>query len=249
MSTVHIDDRSSSMNRSQNKLLASLPFEEYQRIAPHLRSVPMKPKQVVQWQDTPIQDVYFPEAGAFSLVKTMHDGQLAEAALIGAEGAIGTGVFFGQRIAECDAVAQLHSRDVQVMGAEIFLREMENRGALYHRVIRYNQALMSQIIQTTICNSLHSVEQRCCRWLLMTRDRAEGDEFPLTHDVLAMTLSVRRPTVTLLIGSLQRAGAIDHGRGRMKIVDRTQLEAASCECYLAVKTQMRRLLPELGRLS
>lgn len=233
------------LSRSRNRLLAALPLEDYQRIAPTLRSVVMKMKQVFHKQDAPIQDVYFPGGGAFSLVRTLGDGQAAEVATIGAEGVIGASVFFGQRIAEYDAVVQLQSSDAQVMSADALIREMERKGAFYNLVIRYNQALMSQIMQTAACNSLHSAEQRCRRWLLMTHDRAGADEFPLTHEFLAMMLGVRRPTVTLVVASLERDRLIHHRRGLMKIIDRNRLEAAACECYRAVTNQMTRLLPEV----
>lgn len=242
MSNFHRDNFDSP--QPANKLLASLPREDYQRIAPHLRSVPTKRRQVLQHQDEPISEVYFPSGGALSLVKTMHDGQVAEVATVGAEGAVGASVFFGQRINECDVLVQLPS-GAQAMPADAFNAEMEKRGAFYSRVVRYNQALMSQIMQSTVCNGLHSAEQRCCRWLLMTRDRAGSDEFPMTHEFLAAMLGVRRPTVTLVAAHLQRAGLIQHRRGFVKIIDREKLEAASCECYQTVKQQMRRLLPDI----
>lgn len=227
-------------------MLASLPLEEYQRVAPALRNVPMLLKQVVHRQDEPIGDVYFPMGGAFSLVKRLGNGDAAEIATIGSEGAIGAMVFFGQRIAECDAMVQLVGPGAHVMGAARFIREMARRGAFFNRIIRYNQALMSQIMQTIACNGLHPAEQRCCRWLLMTHDRAGADEFAFTHEFLATMLGVRRPTVTLIAATLQRRGLVEYGRGWVRIVDRPGLEAASCECYQTVKAQMQRMLPELG---
>jgi len=235
----------STANRSQNRLLASLPNEDYQRLAPHLRTVPMKSKQVVHKQDQQINDVYFPSGGAFSLVKTLQDGQVAEVATVGAEGAVGASVFFGQQFADCDVIVQLPGPEALAISADMFNTEMERRGAFYNRVVRYNQALMSQIMQTTVCNGLHSAEQRCCRWLLMTADRAGNEEFPMTHELLATMLGVRRPTVTLVAASLQKAGLIEYRRGSVKIVDRQRLEAACCECYHTVKDQMRRLLPDI----
>lgn len=245
MSTFQTDTSHSQVPRSPNKLLASLPLEDYQRIAPNLRSVPMKLKQVLQKQDNPIEDVYFPGGGAFSLVKTLSDGQVAEVATIGAEGASGAGVFFGQRVADCDVLVQVTGPSAQVMSAELFNVEMERHGAFFNRVVRYNQALMSQIMQTTVCNGLHSAEERCCRWLLMSHDRAGADEFPLTHEFLATMLGVRRPTVTIVASHLQQAGLIQYRRGSVTILDRAKLEAASCECYGTVRDQMRRLLPDV----
>ena len=234
------------MTSSSNKLLRSLPAEDFQRIAPHLRSVPMKIRQVFHRQNQPIRDVYFPGGGACSLVKTLSDGQVAEVATIGGEGAIGASVFFGEHVAECDVLVQVPSAEAYVLSADIFNREMERRGPFFNLVIRCNQALMSQIMQTTVCNGLHSAEQRCCRWLLMTHDRAGNDEFSLTHEFLAAMLGVRRPTVTLVAASLQDAGLIRYRRGMVTIVDRPGLEAAACECYESVKSTWRRLLPEFG---
>lgn len=244
------DNSGSVSNHNGNKLLASLPFEDYQRIMPHLRSVPMSVKQVIQRQDQPIEEVYFPNGGAYSLVKTLQDGQVAEVATVGVEGAVGASVFFGQDFADYDVIVQLPGPGAQAMSADVFNAEMEKRGAFFNRVIRYNQALMSQVMQTTVCNGLHSAEQRCCRWLLMTSDRAGSDEFKMTHEFLATMLGVRRPTVTLVANALQSTGLIDWRRGSVKIVDRQRMEAACCECYQAVKDRMRRLLPEIeARLS
>lgn len=245
MSTFQTHTSHPQVPCSPNRLLASLPLEDYHRIAPNLRSVPMKLKQVLQKQDSPIKDVYFPGGGAFSLVKTLSDGSVAEVATIGAEGASGAGVFFGQRMADCEVLVQVTGPSAQVMSAELFNVEMERHGAFFNRVVRYNQALMSQIMQTTVCNGLHSAEERCCRWLLMSHDRAGADEFPLTHEFLAMMLGVRRPTVTIVASHLQHAGLIQYRRGAVTILDRAKLEVASCECYGTVRDQMRRLLPEI----
>ena len=246
MTTFHTDSHDSQLPRSSNKLLASLPQEDYERIAPSLKSVPMKLKNMFHRQDQPIQDVYFPGGGALSLVKTLNDGQVAEVACVGSEGAVGASVFFGQRFSDCDVLVQVTGPSAQVMSADFFNAEMEKRGAFFNRVVRYNQALMSQIMQTTVCNGLHSAEQRCCRWLLMTHDKAGADEFPLTHEFLATMLGVRRPTVTIVAHDLQRAGLIQYRRGSVRIVDRAKLEAASCECYATVREQMRRLLPDFA---
>ena len=132
-----------------------------------------------------------------------------------------------------------------MMALEPFMAEMERRGAFYNRVIRYYQALMTQVMQTTVCNGLHSAEQRCCRWLLMTHDRVGSDELKLTHEFLSIMLAVRRPTITLIICKLERGGLVGNRRGSIRIVDRTALEAASCECYGTVKANFARLLPQI----
>ena len=231
--------------RSSNKLLASLPPEDYERIAPHLRHVPMMAKQTLYKQDMPISSVYFPGGGACSLVKSTEDGQTAEIAVIGAEGVIGASAFFGLHHAPCDVIVQIAGPGAQIMPAQLFITEMERHGPLYNRIVRYSQALMAQVMQSTVCNGLHSAQQRCVRWLLATRDRAATNEFPFTHEFLATMLGVRRPTVTLIIGQLRSAGLIHHRRGVVTILDRDGLEAVACECYRAVRLTFDRLLPEL----
>jgi CRP-like cAMP-binding protein len=234
-----------SAEQSPNKLLASLPIEEYQRIAPHLKSVPMWAKQRLYTQDTPIEQVFFPGGGACVLVKTTDDGHAAELAAVGSEGALGMNVYFGLSDAPCDVVVQIAS-PAETMPVDIFTSEMDRRGSLYDRLVRYSQALMMQIMQTSLCHGLHTAEQRCCRWLLATRDRVGNDEFPFTQEFLATMLGLRRPTVTIVFSNLQAAGVIAPRRGRMRIVNTAGLEAASCECYRVVKHSVSRILPELA---
>lgn len=231
--------------RTTNKLLSSLPADDYERILPLLRPVALTTRQVLHKQGMPITHVYFPGDGACALVKNMDDGRTTEIATVGAEGVIGASVFFSQHESSCDVVVQLPTQTAQVMAVDAFLSEMARRGAFYNLVIRYNQGLMTQLMQTTACNGLHSVEKRCCRWLLTTHDRIGRDEFPLTQEFLATMLGVRRPTVTLVATSLQQQGLISYRRGYVTIVDRNRLEAASCECYATVKASFARLLPEL----
>jgi CRP-like cAMP-binding protein len=240
---------SSNVQVTTNRLLLSLPAEDYQRLAPHLHVVPMTPRRVLQKQDEPIHDVYFPGGGACSLVKIMQDGKTAEIATIGDEGIIGAGVFFGQRESVGEVVVQVPGAVALAMQVDVFIAEMSRRDALYNRVVRFNQGLTSQIMQTTACNGLHSVEQRCCRWLLMTHDRVKRDDFPLTHEFVATMLGVRRPTVTLVAHALQQAGLITYRRGHVTIVNREKLEAASCECYETVRRTFSRLIPEVGKAS
>lgn len=230
-----------------NKLLSTLPLADRQRISSYLTTVPAKFKQIFYKQDSTIHDVYFPCSGAWSLTKTMEDGGTAEVATIGNEGMLGSSVFFGDRQAHTETIVQIEGDvDAYKMPIAAFMAEMELRGAFFNRVIRYHQALAIQTQQTTACNALHHAEQRCCRWLLMTRDRVGSDELKLTHDFLAVMLGVRRPTVTIIAGTLQNAGLITNGhRGTISITDRKGLEAASCECYATVKAHFARLLPEI----
>lgn len=231
-----------------NKLLAVLPLADRQRISSYLAAVPAEFKHVFYKQGATIDDVYFPGGGAWSLTKTMEDGSTAEVGTLGSEGMIGSSVFFGDRVSQTEAIVQIAGdQDACKMPVAAFMAEMELRGAFYNRVIRYHQALAIQIQQTTACNALHPVEQRCCRWLLMSRDRVGGDDFKLTQEFLAIMLGVRRPTVTLVVGALEKAGLIESRghRGTIRIVDSARLEAASCECYAAVKANFARLLPEI----
>jgi CRP-like cAMP-binding protein len=230
-----------------NKLLATLPLDDYRRLLTSTSTVPMKFRQVIYKQDETITDIYFPGGGACSLTKTMTDGATAEIATVGNEGALGTSVFFGDDRSFSDLIVQVADGAGLKMPVRAFLAEMERKGAFYNRIIRYSQALTSQIMQTTVCNGLHTAEQRCCRWLLMTRDRVGHDDLKLTHEFLAIMLGVRRPTVTLVLHELQRAGLIDAGRATIRITNQPGLERASCECYGVVKSTFHRLLPEIPR--
>ena len=230
-----------------NKILSSLPKDDLDRLTPHLKVIPLRFKEVLVKQGEPVQHVVFPTGGVCSLVRVTDEGEAAELAPVGSEGAIGLSVFFGQADSAFDVIVQVPAPGGHILPTEIFKAEMALRGALFNRIVRYNEALMSQIMQTATCNALHSAEQRCCRWLLMTHDRVEADQFALTHEFVATMLGVRRPTVTLVIADLQRKGLISHRRGQVTILDRDSLQRASCECYRSVKSSFDRLLPELAR--
>jgi CRP-like cAMP-binding protein len=231
--------------RCQNKLLATLPDDEYQRIQRTLVLTPLRLRQVLHKQGQPIHDVYFPSGGACSITKTMQDGATAEVATIGNEGVVGAGIFFGDDLPGGDTFVQVEGCSAYKMSKDHFMAEMERRGAFYNRVVRYSQTLFTQVMQTTVCNGLHTAEQRCCRWLLMTRDRVGGNDLKLTHEFLAIMLGVRRPTVTLVLQDLHNRGLVDTARGSIRIVDLAGLEAMSCECYQTVKTNFHRLMPEI----
>ena len=158
---------------------------------------------------------------------------------------VGAGVFLGDDSAFGETIVQVGHKDGFKMSVTAFVAEMDRRGVFYNRVLRYSQALMSQVMQTTVCNGLHSAEQRCCRWLLMTYDRVGSSDLRLTHELLAVMLGVRRPTVTLILGDLQRGGLIEHRRATIEVIDRPGLEAASCECYETVRATFKRLLPDV----
>jgi CRP-like cAMP-binding protein len=229
-----------------NKLLATLPIEDLQRLQVHLTLTALKLRQVMHKEGQPIRDVYFPSSGACSLTKTMRDGQTAEVATIGSEGVIGAGVFFGDDLSEGDSFVQVEGCFAYKISTDQFLKEMERGGAFHNLMVRYTQALLAQLMQTTVCNGLHSAEQRCCRWLLMTRDRVGTNDLKVTHEFLSSMLGVRRPTVTLIVQHLQQKGLVDTGRRYIHLVNLTGLEAEACECYESVKATFRRLLPEIS---
>jgi CRP-like cAMP-binding protein len=247
-SFVSLDEATSRSHpwrsESRNRLLATLPFDDYQRLLPNLKTVKLRFKEVLHKQYDEIRDVYFPESGACSLMKLMENGQSAEIASIGNEGLIGSSVFFGEDRAVGQTIVQAAGL-AQVMSVEAFSNEMERQGTFYNRTIRYSQALLTQVMQTSVCNGLHTAEERCCRWLLMTTDAAKAGELPFTHEFIAEMLGVRRPTVTIVVGSLQKAGLIQLRRGVITILDRKGLEAGACECYATIKANFRRLLPEV----
>src|SRR5215212_5330190 len=228
---------------SQNRLLAALPSDEYQRILPHLVTRPLRVRQVIHKHGEKLTEVHFTGRGICSITNAMEDGGMVEVATVGNEGFVGIGAALGDPIASGEAFVQVAGDPAQVMSIDAFQREMDRRGVFFDLVSRYAQAFVGLVMQSVACNGLHSAEERCCRWLLMTHDRVEQDEFALTHEFMAMMLGVRRPTVTLVMAELTNAGIISHVRGRVRVVDRAGLESASCECYKTVRTLYDRLLP------
>lgn len=227
---------------SPNKLLASLPPDEYQRVSSELTWRPLKVRQVLHKHGEPIAEVYFPGRSVCSITNVMNDGGVIEVATVGREGLVGIAAVFGAPVAAGEAFVQIAAEPAAVMSIDAFRREMERRGAFFDRVTKYSQAFVNMLMQSVACNGLHSAEQRCCRWLLTTHDRIGQDEFPLTHEFLAIMLGVRRPTVTLVMAELARAGIVSHVRGHVRIVDRNGLEEAACECYRNVRAVYDRLL-------
>ena len=230
-----------------NNLLASLPQDEVQRVSANLTWRPLKVRQMLHKRGEPIAEIYFPGRSVCSITNTMEDGGIVEVATVGREGLVGVGAVMGNPVAPGDAFVQIAAEPAAVMSLDAFNRELEHRGAFYTAVTRYSQAFMSLLMQSVACNGLHSAEERCCRWLLMTHDRITQDEFPLTHEFLAIMLGVRRPTVTLVMAELTRAGIISHVRGHVRIVDRKGLEEASCECYRNIRSVFDRLLTPSSR--
>jgi CRP-like cAMP-binding protein len=224
----------------KNRLLVDLPKDEYDRLTPHLDSLQLPLRTVLYEANGPIAHVFFPLNGVVSLV-IVDGGFTLEVGIIGNEGLVGTPVFLGADRSPTKAIVQIPG-DCLRMEAEIFRKEIGRCGPLRDLVQRYTQAMINQISQSIVCNRLHSVEKRMCRWLLMSHDRMGADEFPLTHEFLAQMLGVCRPTVTAVAGKLQKAQLIRYHRGQISILDRKGLEAASCECYRVVAKELVRLL-------
>lgn len=230
-------------NRVRNQLLAALPAAEYSRLQPLLKPAPFTFKKILHRRGDRIETVIFPSSGVGSMVNVMADGRIVEVATIGNEGFIGDTVALGGDIALSEVIVQVPGADALSMSAAAFRAEFDRRGPLHTVISGYLQALQSQIMQSAACNILHSVEERCARWLLMTHDRVHGDELHLTHEFLGTMLGARRPTVSLVLGTLAKAGLVQIGTKRITVVNRKGLEDASCECYEAVRTTFARLVP------
>jgi CRP-like cAMP-binding protein len=227
--------------RGENRLLADLPRDEYGRLLTHLQKVSLPLKEILYEANGPIPHVFFPLHGVVSLVILM-DGDISlEVGTIGNEGMVGTPVFLGSDSSPTRAISQVPGEALR-METKVFQEEMRRGGPLYGLVQRYTQAMINQISQSTVCNHRHSVRKRMCRWLLLSHDRVGVDKFLLTHEFLAQMLGVRRPTVTSVAGTLQKAGLIRYHRGELTVLDRKGLEAASCECYEVVAKELDRLL-------
>jgi CRP-like cAMP-binding protein len=228
-------------SRPRNKLLASLPPDVFDRLRPHLRTHPTKAKQVFHALDEPIREVVFLNGGVASLTTVLQDGTTIEAATIGREGFLGLDAFFGGNRATAHAMLQVPDTNAEFMSLADFKRELDRRDPFYDCLQRYSRGLVTLMMQSIACVAVHEVQERCCRWLLMTHDRIGRDDFQLSHEFLAMMLGSTRPTVTVVAGILQKAGLITYRHGRITILDRGGLESASCECYETVRGQFQRL--------
>jgi len=227
--------------RGENRLLAVLPGDEYDRLLPHLEKVSLPLRDILYEANGPIPHVFFPLYGVVSLVILMEGGFTLEVGTIGNEGMVGTPVFLGSESSPTRAISQVPGEALR-MESKVFQKEMKLGSPLYGLVQRYTQAMINQISQSTVCNHRHSVAKRMCRWLLMSHDRVGTDEFHLTQEFLAQMLGVRRPSVTAVARKLQDDGLITYHRGTMTILDRKGLEAAACECYEVVAKELDRLL-------
>jgi CRP-like cAMP-binding protein len=228
-------------DRRTNRLLSLLTDSDYERLRPHLSSVAFDYKRSLYEASRPIEHVYFPIEGVASLVITTADGSSAEVGTIGSEGFVGLPVCLGDREAPSSVYVQVPGTALG-MDARLFRRELDHSPTLNLIMLRYAHAFFNQVAQSAACAHLHRVEQRCCRWLLMTRDRMATGNFLLTHEFLGMMLGVRRTTVTDVMGGLQKAGLIRYRRGHVTILDHEALQQRACECYHNSKTEFDRLL-------
>lgn len=228
-------------DRPLNHILARLPFEDLSRMQPDLHTVQIAHKQIVVKQGETVEHVYFPNSGVFSMTTAMADGSAVEVATIGKEGLVGLQLFFEDTTSAGEVMLQVPEGSAERMSVGAFRKELDRHGALQRAIRRYAQALMTLMGQSIACMALHHADARCCRWLLMTHDRVERDQFMLSQEFLAMMLGVSRPTASTVAGVLQDAGFIRYSRGRMTILNRQALEQGACECYRTVKTEFERL--------
>lgn len=225
---------------TRNRILARLSKQEFQRLAPHLEDVELTFKQVVHEQGESVDCLYFMEHGVVSLVIVFENNENVEAGTVGNEGVVGVSGFLQSDAATSRAICQI-AGSAKRLDLEV-LRQEEPASNLSRLLFRYTNALIGMLAQTAACNRAHSLEERMCRWLLMTVDRVGTNEFPLTQEFLAQMLGVRRPSVNLAGAALQRAGLIRYSRGRIMVVDRQGLQAASCECYERVRREFEQAL-------
>jgi len=226
----------------ENHLLDALPAIDYERIAARLELVSLKLGDVLYEPDIPLRYVYFPTTAIVSLLYVMEDGASAEIAIVGNEGILGIALFMGGETTPSRAVVQSAGHGYR-MKAQLLKDEFGQFGPFLHLLLRYTQALITQMAQTAVCNRHHSVDQQLCRWLLLSLDRLASSELSMTQELIANMLGVRREGVTEAAGKLQLAGLIHYRRGKITVLDRPRLERRSCECYQVVKTEFDRLLP------
>ena len=230
-----------SPDPSRNHLLAALPDAEWRRWEPLLEAVEMPLGQVLYESGSTLSHVYFPTTAIVSLLYVMEDGASAEIAVVGNEGLIGVSLFMGGESTPSRAVVQSAGQGYRL--ASDTIKTEFKRAPVLHLLLRYTQALITQMAQTAVCNRHHSLDQQLCRWLLLSLDRLRGDELVMTQELIANMLGVRREGVTEAALKLQEAGLIRYARGRISVLDRTGLEARTCECYAVVKKEYDRLLP------
>ncbi len=234
--TVHNDPKA-------NHLLAALPDAEWQRWAPQLEAVELPLGRVLYESGVALTHIYFPTTAIISLLYVMEDGASAEIAVVGREGLVGVSLFMGGESTPSRAVVQSAGIGFRLRAAAL-KDEFSRSSPVLHLLLRYTQALITQMAQTAVCNRHHTLDQQLCRWLLLSLDRLSSNELVMTQELIANMLGVRREGVTEAALKLQKAGLISYARGRITALDRTGLEARSCECYAVVKKEYDRLLPD-----
>ncbi len=232
----------------QNRLLAALPATDLLRLLPHLERVLLPLGAVIYESGGEQAHVYFPASGIVSLLYVMKDGAAAEIAVVGNEGAVGIALFMGGQTTPSRAVVQSAGSAWRVEPAAI-KAEFARGGALQRLLLRYTQALITQMTQTAVCNRHHLLEQQLCRWLLLSLDRLPSNQLVMTQQLIANMLGVRREGVTEAAGRLRADGLIDYSRGRINVLDRARLEKRACECYAVVRLESDRLLEPRAALS
>jgi len=226
----------------QNHLLAALPVEALERLLPHLELVTLSLGEVLYEPGDVQHHVYFPTDAIVSQLYVMENGASAEISVVGNEGMIGIAVFMGGESTPSQAIVQSAGHAFRLPG-QLLKDEFNRHGEMLHLVLRYTQALMTQMAQTAVCNRHHSIDQQLCRWLLLSLDRLQDNQLTMTQELIANMLGVRREGVTDAAGKLQRLGVIEYSRGHITVLDRARLEQLSCECYAVVKKETDRLLP------
>ena len=226
----------------KNQLLAALPAAEWERWLPQLERVEMPLGQVLYESGTTLSHVYFPLTAIVSLLYVMENGASAEIAVVGNEGIVGISLFMGGESTPSRAVVQSAGHGFRLK-AQTMKDEFNRAGPVLHLLLRYTQALITQMAQTAVCNRHHSLDQQLCRWLLLSLDRLQGNDLVMTQELIANMLGVRREGVTEAALKLQKVGLIRYARGHISVLDRAGLEQRTCECYAVVKNEYDRLLP------
>ena len=240
--TAMVMTHPASTTPKANRLLAALPDDSLRALQPHLEVVPLPLGMVVYESGGTQGYVYFPTSSIVSMLYMLADGASAEIAVTGNEGLVGIALFMGGETTPSRAVVQSAGRGYRLR-ASALKKEFESGGALQHLLLRFTQALITQMTQTAVCNRHHVLEQQLCRWLLLSLDRLPSNQLVMTQQLIANMLGVRREGVTEAAGKLQAEGLIHYSRGRITVIDRPRLEARVCECYRVVKTEYDRLLP------
>ena len=228
----------------QNQILDALSPAARERLLPHLQVEALPLGMVLYESGDTLRHIYFPTDSIVSLLYVMEDGASAEIAVVGNDGAIGVALFMGGETTTNRAIVQSAGSAYRLTGSRL-KQEFERHGEMLHILLRYTQALITQMAQTAVCNRHHSVDQQLCRWLLLSLDRLSSNQLVMTQELIANMLGVRREGVTEAAGKLQKLGVIEYSRGHITVLDRPKLEQLSCECYAVVKKETDRLVPHL----